>query len=216
LSETNIGERAERAAWASALMPIVLHELNNVTQYLSMLHSVTSQDPESGALESSAADLAQTASSVEDLGLLMAILSTATGTDLMLARRSERGAAVVAHATTRMIRKLGRDVSIEGIEEPVVRDPQGQGWELPWALGASWWIAAAELERGETLGVSLDSSGWSAAVGGSDRMRAHVNAVGEVLPQVQGEVTGATWRFAVPEGWLAAGDARELEPDDRA
>jgi hypothetical protein len=187
-------------------MPIVLHELNNATQFLAMLHNVISQDPESEVLEKSAPDLSLTAGGVDDLGLMMAILSTASGTDLLMERRSERGVAVVASATIKLIRKSGRDVHLEGISEPLAVAPEGQGWELPWAMSASWWIAASELTDDESLTIKIDESGWSSTTGGSERMRAHADAVGECLPGLQGEVTGAAWRFSLPARWLA--DAR--------
>jgi hypothetical protein len=202
----NTAACAERSAWATALIPVVLHELNNATQFLGMLHSAASEDPEGGMLERCAPDLGDTAASVEDLGLLLAILSTAAGTDLLLQRRSERGVLVVARATTKWIRKTGRDLRVRGLEDPLVRHARGQGWELPWAFGASCWIAAMELTEGQPLELYCDATGWGSDAGGCERMRAHVLAVGESLSEVQGETSGTAWKFTVPEGWLVSGE----------
>ena len=186
-------------------MPIVLHELNNITQFLGMLHQVASQDGGAELLERSASDLGEAALKVEDLGLLMAILSTAAGSDLLMERRSERGLLVVSAITLKLIRKSGRDLHVDGLGGAALTSGGGQGWELPWAVGASFCLAASELPAGDTLRVDMDACGWRSTMGGSKRMAAHVRAVGEVLPEARGAVDGEEWKFTVPEGWLTAG-----------
>lgn len=193
----------QRSAWATALMPIVLHELNNATQFLGMLHTLAAQDTGGALLERSAGDLSDTAGSVEDLGLLLAILSTAAGTDLLLERRSPRGVLVVQSAMRKLIRRGGGDLLVTGVEELLGATALAEGWELPWAMGASLWIASEELGSGEDLILTQDARGWGASVGGGARMQAHVEAVGEVLAEVTGHTAGTEWSFSVPAGWLA-------------
>ena len=184
-------------------MPMVLHELNNATQYLGMLHSVHAQDPTSGILERSASSLGDTASSVEDLGLLMAILSTAAGTDLLLERRSCRGSAIALTMTIRALRKRGVDVTLPerfaltGLTDAAV------GWELPWAIGGSLWAAMDQLDEGECLSLDFDDRGWGSSSGGGEAMAAHLGLVLEALPGVTGRVSGETWAFQLPEGWVS-------------
>jgi len=201
--ETTSPGHALRSSWAAALMPIVLHELNNATQFLSMLHSVHTQDPESGLFQRSAEDLGSTASTVEDLGLLMAILSTATGTDLLMERRSARGLAVATQITTKLIRKSGRDLRWDEDAPLVAGEGAAQGWEFPWAMAGSLWVAASELEEGACLEPSIFADGWGAATGGCSSMQQHADAVSELLPDVRGEVSGEEWRFSAPPGWIA-------------
>lgn len=186
---------------------MVLHELNNATQYLGMLHSVHSQDPGSGILERSAQDLGVTAASVEDLGLLMAIVSTAAGTDLLMERRSPRGLSLALDMTIKAARKRGCDILLpEGLEISCALDA-AQGWELPWALGASLWVASEAVADGGSLAVSFEGHGWGAEQGGGVAMRSHAELVSAVLPDVIADVSGEAWSFQVPNGWLSTSGA---------
>jgi hypothetical protein len=186
---------------------MVLHELNNATQYLGMLHSVHSQDPASGILERSAADLGSTASSVEDLGLLMAILSTAAGTDLLMERRSGRGLSLALEMTIKAARKRGRDVILPERLEVLGEMNPAQGWELPWALGASLWIASEAVPEGGSLTLSIEETSWGAGFGGGEAMRAHAELVSSALPEVIADVSDEAWSFQIPEGWVSTSGA---------
>ena len=200
---------ASRVSWAGGLMPMVLHELNNATQFLSMLHSVHSQDPDAGMLERSAGGLSDTAANVDELGLLMAILSTAAGTDLLLERKSSRGLDVSLKMTIRALRKRGVDVVIpEGLRLRADAD-SARGWELAWALGASLWIAAEGLSRGQSLRLELDEAGWGSQVGVGESMSSHGSAVERALPGISFISSGASWRFQLPEGWVSLSEAEE-------
>ncbi len=186
-------------------MPMVLHELNNATQYLGMLHSVHTQDPSSGILERSAGDLGATASSVEDLGLLMAILSTTAGTDLLLERRSDRGCAIALSMTIRALRKKGVDVTLPDRLEVTGLADAAQGWELPWAVCGSLWAALDQVSDGATLRLNFDDRGWGADIGGGESMRAHLELVMSVMPEVTGQVSGEAWSLRIPEAWITTG-----------
>jgi len=184
-------------------MPMVLHELNNATQYLGMLHSVHTQDPSSGVFERSAENLGETASAVEELGLLMAILSTAAGTDLLLERRSDRGLSIALTMTIRALRKRGVEVTLPPDFAVLGSADAAQGWELPWAVCGSVWAACHSLNEGESLALSFDDGGWGAAVHGGEALASHLALVSQLLPDVSGSVTGESWAFHVPAGWIA-------------
>lgn len=183
-------------------MPIALHELNNATQFLSMLHSVASSDPESDIIESSAANLARTGEGVEDLGLLMAILSTAAGSDLLLERRSERGVAVVLAAVQKLVRKGGRDLIFSSQSNEVLTKSNGKSWELPWAVGAAVWITATDLPEGAALELSFEDDAWTAQCDRSAEIKRHAASVAEIAPLINITVEEGTWKLAPPSEWL--------------
>jgi len=183
-------------------MPMVLHELNNATQFLTMLHSVHKQDPSSGALDRSSGALSDTAASVDDLGLLMAILSTASGTDLLLERKSSQGLRVALAMTIRAVRKRGVEVTTREGRTLLADSEAARGWELPWALGASVWIAAKAATEGDCLRLELDDRGWGSDLGAGELMSAHGRAVEAALPGVSFEADRQGWRFSYPAGWV--------------
>ena len=194
---------SSRLDWAAGLMPMLLHELNNATQFLGMLHSVHSQDPSAGLFERSAQGLSETGAAVEDLGLLMAIVSTAAGTDLLLERRSSRGLDVTLSMTVRALRKRGIDVQLMGAARLTPSRDEAMGWELPWAIAARAWAAAAPLESGEALELELDTRGWGAETPATSELLGHAEAVLELLSELSFQSSEEGWRFTLPEGWVS-------------
>ena len=194
---------SSRLDWAAGLMPMLLHELNNATQFLGMLHSVHSQDPSAGLFERSAQGLSETGAAVEDLGLLMAIVSTAAGTDLLLERRSSRGLDLTLSMTVRALRKRGIDVQLLGAARLTPSRDEAMGWELPWAIAASAWAAAAPLESGETLELELDRRGWGAKTPATSELLGHAEAALELLSELSFQSSEEGWRFTLPEGWVS-------------
>ena len=167
-----------------------------------MLHSVASSDPESEILESSASNLARTGEGVEDLGLLMAILSTAAGSDLLLERRSKRGVIVVLAAVQKLIRKGGRDLIFVDGADQVATQSDGMSWELPWAVGSAVWLSAMGLEAGEALSLSFDSNAWSARCDDRDELKRHAASVAEIAPLIELTTEGGAWTLSPPPEWL--------------
>ena len=183
-------------------MPIALHDLNNATQFLSMLHSITSSDPDSEILESSAGNLARTGEGVEDLGLLMAIISTVAGSDLLLERRSSRGVEVVLNAVQKLVRKEGRDVIFADDSNLVSTLGDGMGWELPWALGAAVWIAANAAPAGHATTLSFDGESWHGQCDPCEELSKHSVSVMELSPEITLTVNGTSWSLRAPSIWI--------------
>ena len=182
-------------------MPIALHDLNNATQFLSMLHSITSSDPESEILESSAGNLARTGEGVEDLGLLMAIISTVAGSDLLLERKSSRGVEVVLNAVQKLVRKEGRDVIFADDSNLVRTLGGGMGWELSWALGAAVWIGANAAPAGHATTLSFDGESWHGQCGICEELSRHSVSVMELSPELTLTVTETNWSLRAPTIW---------------
>ena len=194
---------SSRLEWAAGLMPMLLHELNNATQFLGMLHSVHSQDPSAGLFERSAQGLRETGASVQDLGLVMAIVSTAAGTDLLLERRSPRGLEITLDMTVRALRKRGIDVHLLGAARLTSSRDEAMGWELPWAIAASAWAAAASLEAGGNLELELDARCWGAKTPATSELLGHAEAALELLSELSFQSSEEGWRFTLPEGWVS-------------
>ena len=68
---------------ARALLPAVMHGLNNATQLLSALNALAGRDDDDGWLEKRSADLARTSREIEDLGY-------ALGSELPINKRDQR------------------------------------------------------------------------------------------------------------------------------
>jgi hypothetical protein len=202
LTESGMTTSSARKAWAAALMPIALHDLNNATQFLSMLHSITSSDPDSEILESSAGNLARTGEGVEDLGLLMAIISTVAGSDLLLERRSSRGVEVVLNAVQKLVRKEGGDVIFADDSNLVRTLGDGMSWELPWALGAAVWIVANAAPDGHVTTLSFDGESWHGQCGPCEELSKHSASVMELSPEITLTVTETNWSLRAPTIWI--------------
>src|SRR5687767_12134325 len=92
---------------ARALLPVLLHELNNHTQYLATLHSLeVSGDP----LPDGGEGLLRTAHDVEELGWLLGLCAGGAGTDLLRARSERTGLAPLVRFVRKALRREQRDL----------------------------------------------------------------------------------------------------------
>ena len=137
---------------ARAMLPVLLHRVANATQHLNALAALVSVDPE--ALGKRGDDLGGTSDLVDETGWLLALLASAQGARLLLARRERRGLPALVACVRECLRREGRDLVLPEASLPDLAPDVADGWQLPWAIGN--WL----LESGLAL-PARESLAWS-------------------------------------------------------
>ena len=195
---------------AAAMLPVLVHRMNNTTQLLSNLHAILQADGGTDWLGERADDLAHSATDVHQLGYLLAVLSSSAGADLLLARREADGIELMLRAVADIARRAGRRLSLPDDGLPKQSAEVHRGWELPWAFGALLHQAVMELPEGEALQWRIEATSDSWVLRSS---RAFLTPVGglralleERLPETVLELDEDGWRWLLPRAWLTASD----------
>lgn len=188
---------------AAALLPHLLHAVNNTTQLLGALSAVADVDRD--VLEERADDLAAAARESRDHGWLLGVLAAELGADVLLARRESDGLRPMVALVRHALRKEGRDLSLpERLPQPA--PDVGRGWELPWALGAVLLGAGRDAAPGERLDWSLRAVGEEHALEVAAPLgaggRAAVARAVERLPGLELREGSGAWSLRLPGPWL--------------
>ena len=208
------GSRGEGSAGggdrlAAPLLPAVRHRIQTATQLLTALDSLVRTTGDASLLERRAGDLAAASETVRQLGYVVAVLACASGADLLLERREQRGLAYLCDATRDALRRDGLELCEPCAPLPALAPDAGRGWELPWAIAAllhasaggapgaapQWGIAAAET--GWSLEIRREPAAVPSAL--ADRICA-------LLPGARFESAPGSLRLALPSRWLRAGE----------
>lgn len=209
MDETRANEEPQDA-FTAALMPVVLHRLNNASQRLSMLNALLVADAAGRWLEERSEDLAETSASVDELGWLLAVLASASGADLLLERREARGLAILIDSVGGALRREGRELAPAEGPLPALAPHVGAGWELPWAVGATLYAAGADGEAPLTWRLAREAGAWrlvADAAPTAARLADLRGLLARRCPGVELDVAGGTTTLALPESWLAPADA---------
>ncbi len=218
---------------ASALLPVLIHRMNNATQMLSNLSSLARLGAAAPSgkdwLEERAEDLVQTSDSVDEIGYLLAVLASASGANLLLERRLPRGLSWMMSAVQDLLRRDGHAVA--SCSRPVPDQAPGvaSGWELCWAVGALL-LASAKREGQALLGQALlgqplqcqplqcqplqwqwlqEDDSWvlvcaTTAASAVEGLRSQLAAR---LPESSLDVRSEGWSWRVPACWLSSAGA---------
>jgi len=197
---------------APLLLPVLVHRLNNATQLLSNLDAVLRVGGERDWLAERSSDLGDSAHDVHELGYVLAVLASASGADLLLARREPAGLAYMLRVVASCAAREGRGFELPG-ELPELAPEVHAGWELAWAAAALLCLATLALPEGEGLDWSIaeEGSGWALRCSGE-----FPAACSELRPRLAERLPGS--RIAVGEGewsWWIPGDWL-LRPSERA
>ena len=119
-----------------ALLPVLLHELANVTQNLTGLNSILTMDGGAELFAGRQEDLVRSGQMAEDLGWAMAVLGSACGCNLLLARREPRGLSILFYLLQKACRREGLEVQPCPPDLPHLAPVCLDGWQLPWALAS--------------------------------------------------------------------------------
>lgn len=196
---------------AAALLPVLLHRLGNAGQLLTALRAVLGLEGGERALHERADDLATTAREVEELGWALAALASASGADLLLARREPRGAELLVELAGDALRRA-RAAELVGPPLPRVAPSALEGWQVPWGIASLLFGDAARaprsarleyaVERGaEELSIAATPSAGEASACGWPRVAEH-------LPGARLDRRGSGWALALPATWFEDGSTR--------
>jgi hypothetical protein len=142
---------------ARALVPVLLHKLNNTTQYLTALQALIGSSPDPDARSRAVSQdvfggLHETALEVDDLGWILGLVANAAGANVLLERRERARLGALVRLVADCLRRTGRDLDAPDRELPLVAARSArEAWEAPW-LAARWLYAAgSSLPKGSKL-----------------------------------------------------------------
>lgn len=190
----------------AALLPVLMHRLNNATQLLQALGSLAALDAGRDWVGERSADLGATAADVEELGYVLAVAASGSGADLLQERREARGLVPMVAAVRDALRRERRGLGEPAAPLPDLAGDAGRGWEAPWAV-ASVLLAAGRDGGGEgALEWAFEPAGEGA------RLRTRVApgaALRELAPRIAQAAPGLRLRLdageavlELPPGWL--------------
>ena len=190
------------------LMPVVLHKLANVTQLLTGVSTLLGMGEGADLLEARSRDLQEGGELVEDLGWVMAILGSASGDDLLLARRKAQGLDVIASLVTEGARRDGLPQLTYEPPLPLLTSGVMDGWQLPWCFG-SVLLAALQNPEGKPVHLVCRGSGedgWILELPAGPGLETCLGAAKSVLPDLKWQ-TKATTEVSWPADWLTLAGA---------
>lgn len=189
---------------ASALLPVLLHKLNNTTQLISGFATLLAMRGGEELLVDRSDDLAGASLSVDELGWLLAVLASACGADLLLTRREARGLEILVAMLRDALRRKHSVVLAPCGPLPDLHPAPLDGWQIPWAVGTLLWSSGCELEPGAQLAWSAafakDSFVIEAPAGTGSAEAAQRVAVR--LPGAEVACDADRWRLRLPGAWL--------------
>ena len=188
------------------LCPLLVHRLAGATQLLSALRALLGSEPgDAERFLEHAGDLAETAREVDRMGWLLAVLASASGADMLLARREPRGLAIVVERVAERLARQGCALDPSPAAELELAPGALDGWQLPWAVGSLLLASGTGLGEGSVLGWSLGRAGKQWRL----RSRASV-AVRALAPTLEQRLAGGRllvghddWTLEVPGEWIA-------------
>ena len=189
---------------AAALLPVLLHKLNNTTQLLSGFATLLAMRGGQEMLVERTDDLAGASLSVDELGWLLAVLASACGANLLLARREARGLEILV-AMLRDALRREHSVVLESCEPlPQLHPAPLDGWQVPWAVGTLLWSSGCELESGARLTwhAAFADEHFVIEAPASPRSEDAATRVAERLPGAQVTCNTERWRLALPRAWV--------------
>ena len=133
---------------------------------------------------------------IDEVGWLLAVLASACGADLLLARRERDGLAGVLAAVREAVRREGRELARGPDALPRLAPEFGDGWRVPWAIGT--WIHVGAIALPERSSLEWDVRPRE---GGSEvRCRVPAHASRDALEQrVREHLPDAAFRRAHDE-----------------
>ena len=185
-----------------ALLPVVVHELNNATQMLTSYNALFGMPEGAALLEARAEDLASVGEELQELGWLVGALASSAGQNLLLARRRADGLGPLVRMLRKGLRRQSKDLVLPESELPHLSVTHGAGWEVVWAVGTLLWSAASR---------SMEPLRWAAlrAPGGyAFEMEAEVEDPTGFAERLTRDVEGAQLetpaRLFLPDAYWAA------------
>ena len=189
---------------AAALLPVLLHRINNTTQLLLGVRAMV--DSGGGAVPArSASDLGVAAQEAHELGWLLGLLSGGLGADLLLARHESAGLAPLLRLVREGLRRQSRVLELRTEPLPLV-GASGSGALVCWTIALAVWNAAQRAAPGRALAVEFEHNGGRWFVrgdcGGDEGWLALASEVCARLGGAECSRDGEAWNLVLPGSWL--------------
>ena len=194
---------------AAALLPILLHRINNVTQLLTSVNAVLALaaadgDDAPGAASLRGQDLAAASSDAEELGWLLGVLGCGLGADLLLERREPRGLDAMVRLVRQALRRAGAEFAVEPEGPwPGITNAAPSHGDLCWIVAYGMWFGG--LEGGE-LRLARDAATRRHVLSCSSATPVDWAALRETLERrLPGAELGSGasgWELSLPPDWL--------------
>lgn len=187
-----------------ALLPVLIHEMNNGTQLLVGFRSLLDIPGGEALFGQKAGELADGSRKLEDLGFALAVLSTSSGANMLMARRERRGIQILWDLARRTVERSGEyGVHVQGAP-PELRPSALTGWEVPWAAAALLLVAS------EAMGVNAWRWRWDGRTlrgraGAAVRLNeAALASIIERVPGSQISIDGESLTWELAAEWVEA------------
>lgn len=189
-----------------ALLPVLIHKLGNTTQLLTGLNAMLHVEGGEELFESRVGDLGHASGQVHELGFALAVLGSAAGAELLLARRDPRGVAVLVELAGAALRRTGRRLAAVAV--PRLAPDALDGWQVPWGVASAVLAAGETIDEGETLAWSCPAAAgaWRVELPSSVALDLRLEQVLPRLPGAQAEREDERTALVLPHAWLRATD----------
>lgn len=209
-------ESGEPRDWLCAhVLPTLLHELGNHTQFLTGLRAALGLPGGAKLLHDRAAAFAEVSAHVEDAGWMLAMLASAAGSDMLMARRERRGLGIACRFVDDALRREHRDKARLDPDGTVRWPGLGNdlfsgdgGWQVPFCVASLLLAAGLDQASGpERAGVPgeigpLEGGGARVVLRGGPRVLKLQPLVSELLPGIGFHTENAHTHLDLPNGWL--------------
>ncbi|MDF1838272.1 MAG: hypothetical protein P1V35_10410 [Planctomycetota bacterium] len=188
-------------------LPVLLHKLANQTQLITGFHAILKMDGGEELVEARSPDLTAAGQHVEQVGWLLAALSSGAGHDLMLARREPRGLVWVVDLVQEVLHKSGVEAAGFGQPLPLLTAKSPEGWRLPWVIacmlfetyqGSAFQQIPWSMDR-------LDSGEWALGLPVGPEMAGRLENLAQHLPGASWTRPRVAWGcLTLPADWAQA------------
>ncbi|MFT5199496.1 MAG: hypothetical protein ACI87O_002165 [Planctomycetota bacterium] len=189
-------------------LPVLLHKLANQTQLITGFHAILRMDGSEALVEARSPDLTNAGHQVEQVGWLLAALSSGSGHNLMLSRREPRGLVWMGQLVHEVLRKQGVEAAGFGQGFPSMSSKAPEGWRLPWVAGCMLYETyqdGGQAQRPWTF-LSEDSGAWVLGLPAQASLHGRMQELAAHLP-------GSIWavdaqgmgHLTLPAEWMVSG-----------
>lgn len=159
MTETSNDLRRGSDPLTRALLPVLVHEVKGATQLLVGLRSILDVPGGEALFEKRTPDLGHTSDRMHELGFAMAVLATASGANMLMARREATGLRTLVDLARRAAGFDGGETPPMEGEPPLIAASALDGWQVPWSGGAllglcrgrAWTWSGSGVLRGRPL-----------------------------------------------------------------
>ncbi len=197
--------RSRNPRLAEALIPALVHRINNTTQLLVVLRSVLAE-PDDGLLATAGSSLAHASRDAEEQGWLLGLLARSLGTDLLLAREERDGLAATLKLLAEALRRQRKQLALpESVPTMTLAEGGPRTAALCLDLAALVWESCETLDGAFSLSLAREGERWSVRLSRADLTRAQAEFLACECATRGAELfgDGAGWRLELPLEWLA-------------